>query len=163
MWNRTYFSSFPESVKDVALGNLDGVKFSKQTVEFLVLLTEPTGESKWLKNGKLIEPSAKYQMAIDEEGLLHRMTIDDVQRSDEGIYTFLVLREDVTLRYVVEGGSDSSKKVPTFVPAWGEVAGACNRYIVPGTMDLNGRGEGARKWENLKINAKPNFKTKNSI
>lgn len=100
-----------EALQDVARGKLDRVRYSKQTVEFIILLMEPTAESKWLKDGEPILPGSKYEMTVEPDGSLHMLTINDVQQTDEGIYTFMVLRQKVEAHIKVEGSSDGNVSV----------------------------------------------------
>lgn len=91
-----------EGLRDASLGR---ARYSKQTVDFLVLLMEPTAESRWLKDGESISPGNKYAMEVGDDGFLHMMVINDVQQSDEGIYTFMVLRQKIEAHITVEGSS----------------------------------------------------------
>lgn len=126
-----------EALTNVSLGILDDVKFSQQTVEFVIVLSAKAEDVVWLKDGRQVAPSdqpsgsrsdawqpsrrssvpSKYSSSIDKSGLIYTLVVSDVHVDDEGIYTFVVRRPDGDIEergpkitYNIEG-SDQANKV----------------------------------------------------
>jgi hypothetical protein len=101
---------------DVSRGILDDVKFSHQTVEFVIVLSAPCDDAVWFKGGRRVAPSdhplgrasqltyrsgssyrvppSKFSASVKESGRVHMLVVNDVHVEDEGIYTFGVSRPD---------------------------------------------------------------------
>jgi len=93
----------------VSRGILDGVQFSSPTVEFRVLLTQPDPNSVWLKDAHRVDGhQGRYSTAVEQGGLLHKMTVIDVQSSDSGVYTIKLRRRYPILGYSVDGESEQN-------------------------------------------------------
>lgn len=70
---------------------MEQAKFSAQTVEFLCLLTKPCFRVRWLKDGNELRASDRVSMQIHDDGMLHQLTVSDVDLADQGIYTLRIL------------------------------------------------------------------------
>jgi hypothetical protein len=96
-----------DALVDVSLGILNNVRFTKQSVEFIIQLTAPCTESVWLKDGRQIvtsgEANRKYTAAISQGGIMHTLLVEDVYVADQGIYTFKVKETTTSTRYQIEG------------------------------------------------------------
>jgi hypothetical protein len=121
----------------VSQGILDDVKFSHQTVEFIIVLSAPSGDGVWFKDGRRVAPSehplvqavehsyrkrnsqtkSKFSASVEESGQVHKLVVNDVHVEDEGIYTFRVRLPDecgdqalakARVRYRIEGSTDQA-------------------------------------------------------
>lgn len=112
----------------MSLGIFDRVKFSEQTVEFVIVLSAKTSDDVvWLKDGTRVAPNdeptsrwssagkSKYVSSVDNTGLIHKLVVSDVQIKDEGIYTFKVQRvnEDddgpqTSTRFTIQGAQNEA-------------------------------------------------------
>jgi len=100
--------STAEALVGVSSGIMDDVQFGSQTVEFNVLLTQPNPYSVWLKDGyAVVGHRKKYSTAVEQAGLLHRMTVSDVQSADSGVYTIKLRFRDSSLVYLVEPNAET--------------------------------------------------------
>jgi len=66
----------------------------------------------WLKDGKPVPPlystSKKYTASVTTNGIVHKLVINDVQQSDQGVYTFKVAKQERVARILqIEGGSST--------------------------------------------------------
>ena len=85
-----WISMATEALADVSQGFMDQARFSAQTVEFLCLLTKPCFRVRWMKDGRDLPPSDRTTTDIHDDGMLHSLTISNVDQSDQGIYTFRI-------------------------------------------------------------------------
>lgn len=92
-----------EALADIQRGIYTDVLYETQTVDFTCALTRPHTRVKWFKSGIECLDTSKYVLTQDDNGLLHHLTVNDVQHEDEGIYTFKVIDEKVETSVVIEG------------------------------------------------------------
>ena len=104
--------SYTEALTDVSLGIFDGAQFTSPTVEFRVLLTQPSADCVWLKDGRPVGGRrGKYSMTVKQSGLVHTMIVADIQSSDAGVYTIKLRRHDASPCYLVDKGSELNADV----------------------------------------------------
>ena len=87
---------------------MDGVLYQSQTVTFTCQLSGGHHEVIWFFKGHECVEGEKYQISRESDGERHMLTVNDVQSSDEGIYTFKVIDHEapkpkVKANIVVEG------------------------------------------------------------
>jgi hypothetical protein len=70
-------------------------------------------ESRWLKDGRHIRDSTKHRMSIEDGGILHMLTVNDVQPKDQGIYTFKVTKTSSTTQFKFEASANSTPILPS--------------------------------------------------
>ena len=94
---------FSEAYANLQRGIRDpDVKYESQTVIFVCELTLPCDETKWLKDGEEIFESPKYQMKTVDD-IFYHLEVYDVNKEDEGIYTFKVVTRVRDHEVLVQG------------------------------------------------------------
>ena len=94
-----------EALSDVPQGFMEQARFSAQTVEFLCLLTKPCFQVKWLKEGHELSDSDRIVSDIQNDGMLHSLTVSNVDQSDQGIYTVRISLRSLLTHVHFEGNS----------------------------------------------------------